>query len=228
VAHRTSLKITRVTVEEGGTIKVDRRRESTFAAMLNPSSFKHERAITYNGQRTLGQLGSDMKFDAIGPDRINLSLVLDGTGAVPALPKEPAKDVSDMLADLSRVVYNFDGTHHQPSHVRLLWGALILFGRMEKMSTDYTLFRPSGEPLRASVTLGFVGFTSNKLSALTANRTSPDLSHLIEVRQGDTLPLLCHRVYGDASYYPEVARINELTDFRRLEPGAKLHFPPLV
>jgi len=48
------------------------------------------------------------------------------------------------------------------------------------------------------------------------------------VRDGDTLPLLCHRIYGDPGYYLDVARHNQLTDFRQLRPGAKLHFPPLA
>ena len=44
---------------------------------------------------------------------------------------------------------------------------------------------------------------------------------------GDTLPLLCDRIYSDPSYYPDVARFNNLSDFRRLQPGQRLHFPPL-
>jgi nucleoid-associated protein YgaU len=68
---------------------------------------------------------------------------------------------------------------------------------------------------------------SKEEEALRANRSSPDMSHLIEVKAGDTLPLLCYRVYRDSSYYLEVARQNKLTDFRDLKPGSKLHFPPL-
>ena len=63
---------------------------------------------------------------------------------------------------------------------------------------------------------------------LLANRTSPDLSHRVQVCEGDTLPLLCHRIYGDASYYPEVARFNRLQGFRHLPAGLQLDFPPLA
>jgi nucleoid-associated protein YgaU len=42
------------------------------------------------------------------------------------------------------------------------------------------------------------------------------------------LPLLCNRIYNDPSYYREVARINNLSNFRNLEPGLILRFPPLV
>jgi len=39
--------------------------------------------------------------------------------------------------------------------------------------------------------------------------------------------LMCYRIYRDASYYPEVARHNGLTDFRNLVPGTRVSFPPL-
>ena len=50
---------------------------------------------------------------------------------------------------------------------------------------------------------------------------------MIEVKAGDNLPAMCRDIYGDASYYLQVAEINELTDFRNLSPGAKLLFPRL-
>lgn len=226
--RRTPLKITRVNVQPDGTMELDERKSMTFTALLNPSEFQHQREIAYSGLRTLGQLGSEMKFDAVGPDRIKFALLFDGTGAVPTdTAADAVKEVVTWVAELNRVVYVYDGTRHQPGHVRVLWGTLILFGRMQSMSINYTLFKPSGEPLRAKVDLSFVGFLSQKQSSLMANRSSPDLSHEVLVRQGDTLPLLCHRIYGDAAYYPEVARFNDLADFRRLQAGRVLHFPPL-
>ena len=47
------------------------------------------------------------------------------------------------------------------------------------------------------------------------------------VQEGDTLPLLCERIYRDGAHYPMVARFNGLTDFRSLKPNTVLHFPPL-
>ena len=140
---------------------------------------------------------------------------------------EQMDKVKSQVAQLTKVVYRYVGEKHEPPHVRLLWGSLIFFGRLESMSTQYTLFKPSGEPLRAKVDLSFVGAMSKKEGELVSNRSSPDLSHRVLVREGDTLPLLCDRIYGDPGYYIDVARFNSLTDFRRLEPGRELRFPPL-
>jgi hypothetical protein len=42
------------------------------------------------------------------------------------------------------------------------------------------------------------------------------------------LPLMCYRIYGDSKYYIEVARFNNLNDFRNLNEGMQLKFPPLA
>jgi nucleoid-associated protein YgaU len=47
------------------------------------------------------------------------------------------------------------------------------------------------------------------------------------VKAGDSLPALCYQIYGDPGYYLEVARFNRLDDFRRLQPGTRVVFPPV-
>jgi len=83
---------------------------------------------------------------------------------------------------------------------------------------------PSGEPLRAKVDLAFVGTMGTKEEALTANRSSPNLTHVVLVKAGDSLPLLCHRIYGDSAYYAAVARYNRIANFRVIRPGPKIVF----
>lgn len=223
---KTRLTMTRYSVTPGGSVSIDSSK--SFSVMINPAEFTHEHSIEYSPQKTLGQVGSESKFAAIDPDKVRFSILLDGTGAVPApRPGAAVKDVKGQMGDLLAVVYQYVGTGHEPSRVRLLWGTLIYFGRLSSMSTQYTLFKASGDPLRAKVDLQFVGSMSRSEEQLVANRSSPDLSHVVVVREGDTLPLLCSRIYGDASYYPEVARVNGLVSFRALAPGLRLTFPPL-
>ena len=104
---------------------------------------------------------------------------------------------------------------------------MVFFARLKAMSLDYTLFKPSGEPLRVKVNLSFEGRMTKDKQKLLNEKSSPDLTHVIQVQAGDTLPLLCHRIYNDSSYYMQVARINKLVDFRNIEPGDELLFPPL-
>jgi len=224
--EKIQLTITRVEVSEDGTMTID--RANAFTAMLNPSEFSHTRAIKYNTKATLGQVGADTKFAAVNPDTVSFTIILDGTGAVPLPAGKALVEVEDQVKQLNAIVYKYVGDEHEPSHVRLLWGTLILYARLSSMSIQYTLFKPSGDPLRAKVTLGFLGFMSTKEAEAEAKRSSPDLTHVIVVREGDTLPLLCNSVYGDPAYYPQVARFNGLSDFRRLVPGVQLQFPPVA
>ncbi len=84
------------------------------------------------------------------------------------------------------------------------------------------------EPLRAKISLTFVEYISPAEIVKEEGKKSPDLTHLVQVRAGDTLPLLCDRIYRDSRYYMDVARINGLSSFRHLTPGMTLRFPPLA
>ena len=221
---KDKLMISACSVDSSGNIKVDKNKSFTF--MLNPSEYDHSYAIGYSRKEAIGQSGSDTKFGGVKPEKLKFSSLIDCSGAVAGTDAK-ASDVKTQIKTLKDIVYKYDGDKHEPSHVRVLWGSQIFFGRLESMSVDNTMFKPSGEPLRAKVQLGFIGFMSKEEEALRANRSSPDMSHLIEVKAGDTLPMLCFRVYKDRSYYLEVARINNMTDFRNIKPGSKLHFPPL-
>ena len=199
-----------------------------YELLINPSAFSHVRTICYNTKRTQGQASNPTKFAAINPDTVSFSVVFDGTGAVPLpLGSSAPSEVVQQIDALSDIVYKYQGGKHEPSPVQVLWGTLIFYGRLKGLTTNYTLFKPSGAPLRAKSELAFVGFVTKQQGQIAANRSSPDLSHSVEVREGDTLPLLCQRIYGDSRYYPEVATYNGLREFRRLQPGARLHFPPL-
>jgi len=222
---KTRLRMTRYTVsDDGSTTIVD---GVFFNVLLNPADIKHSRGISYDKKKAQGQTAVDPRFAAMEAEKLSFSLLLDGTGAVPREPGEALREVKDMLDDLNKVLYRYEGNQHEPGRVRLLWGPLIFFGRLEGMTIAYTLFKPSGAPLRAKLELNFVGAMSKNAARLESNLSSPDLSHLVLVRQGDTLPLLCQRIYGDPGYYIDVAAYNQLPDFRLLRPGLQLHFPPL-
>jgi hypothetical protein len=219
-AQLRKLAITACTVQTNGDIRVG---SNTFRVMLNPSSWSHRHTISYDRKAAFGKASPTVRFAGTDEEEVSFDLVLDGTGVV----EGATQDVRTQVERLKGIVYDYDGHQHEPSVVKLAWGSLVFFGRLRGLSVEYTVFEPGGDPLRAKVKLAFLGFMSEKEESLRANRSSPDLSHVIVVQKGDTLPLLCHRVYKDAAYYPAVARFNDLTDFRHLEPGTRIRLPPL-
>lgn len=221
--QKTLLKISGCSVSKAGGVTVDSAKPS-FQALINPAGYDHTFSISYAKTKALGQPGTEAKYSFSKPEQLDLKeLVLDGTGAVPGR----VIAVKTQVEQLRNTVYTYVGTDHEAPIVQLVWGSLIFYGRVQSMVLKYTLFKPNGEPLRAKVTLVLKEFSTIAEIIKEARASSPDLTHMIEVRAGDTLPLLCERIYKDSSYYLEVARINGLTAFRQLAPGSRLRFPPL-
>jgi LysM repeat protein len=217
-----------------GKISLETGADKKFKVMINPKGYEHNYSISYSKAAAMGSTGSDQKFNSTNPDKITFDIWIDGSGVVrdystlinlgSLIPKSTVKT---QLKQLNKVVYNYDGVDHEPNVVRLLWGSMLFYGRLESMSVSYKLFKPNGEPLRAMVKLAFSGFVSKEEESLKAKRSSPDLTHVVEVKAGDTLPLLCNRIYKDCSYYLAVAEVNGIDHFRNIKPGQKLYFPPL-
>ena len=97
---------------------------------------------------------------------------------------------------------------------------------LEQLDIDYTLFSPNGQPLRALLKANFLHFAAADKLTLEARPKSADLTHVRHVGIGDTLPLMCYRIYGDSAFYIQVARVNNLTNFRNLEVNQMIMFPP--
>ena len=157
-----------------------------------------------------------------------MRITLDGTGVVrPGGSGGEPQDVESQFRQLNSIIYKYQGDKHEPNHVRILWGNLIFYGRLKTMSAENTLFNPEGKPIRAKIALSFKAFISSKEAALRANKSSPDLTHIVYFTAGDTLPQLCYNIYGDPAYYAKVASINKITNFRDIKLGTRLYFPPL-
>ena len=100
--------------------------------------------------------------------------------------------------------------------------------RLSSVDIKYTSFDRKGSPTGAELDIVLIEDISDALRVLEDNFQSPDVTHFRVVKAGDTLPLLSNSVYGDPSYYLTVAQFNGLDDFRNLQAGQKLYFPPLT
>ena len=121
----------------------------------------------------------------------------------------------------------YDGDIHEPRDVLLLWGTLSFLGKLTSLQFNYKLFQPDGTPVRVIATAAFSETIDDALREALKKANSPDLTHIRKVEAGDTLSLMTYKIYGDASYYLEVARVNKLINFRNLEPGTEIFFPPI-
>ncbi len=195
-----------------------------FTVMLNPNNLSISSGIKYNANKK----SNVANYKYYNSTEISIpALLFDTTGAIPQTewPKG-CSTIKQMIDKLKRAVYDFDGESHQPPIVKIFWGDNTYTVRVNSFKVKYALFNKAGAPIRAEVSLGTENFYQPDLRQ-TSEKKSPDLTHLVEVKAGDTLPLMCARIYNDPSYYLQIAKINGLTNFRNLKPGTMLEFPPI-
>jgi nucleoid-associated protein YgaU len=212
-----------------------------FELPINPEQFSQAFKVEYDLQQTPGSKGHDPKFKFSRPEELKLDFTFDGTGVVPIgnqnaradQPRQFYKDLVGQVQAFLNIVYTMDGKTHKPNFLRLLWGDFP-FGNKEgfncilkDLQINYTLFSPDGKPLRAKLSATFVNFIEQVRRVQEEGKKSPDVTHLRKVKAGDTLPLMSYEVYGDPTYYLQVATVNGLVNFRRLATNADLRFPPI-
>ncbi len=202
-------------------------KNGSFTAMINPESYKKNYKIDYSKVTNPGGTTEAPKYKQTGSDSLNVKIELDDTGAIPRTSENEGKTIDDMINEIKKVMYDYNSVTHEPNFVQVVWGSLLFNSRLESIDIDFKMFKPSGSPLRAEVTLGFIEYTDPDKEASEKNANSPDMTHIVTVRRGDNLPGLCYKIYKDSKYYLDVARVNSLVDIRNLEVGARLIFPPL-
>ena len=141
--------------------------------------------------------------------------------------RDEGNGIIDDIEQFKKVIFDYNGEEHKPNYLIISWGTLLFKGTLLEMEIIFKLFKPDGTPLRATARTKFKGFVEDNLRVAKENNSSPDLTHVREVKEGDTLPLMTFRIYGDSKYYLEVARVNRITNFRKLSVGQKIYFPPI-
>ncbi|MCK6067922.1 MULTISPECIES: LysM peptidoglycan-binding domain-containing protein [Microbacterium] len=160
----------------------------------------------------------------LGPDaqKLTVEMYLD---ASKAQDEFVVKSVERLFETCLPTARSKTGGKPSAPWVRFMWGTLSGFvGYVTSVSARYTLFSPDGRPLRAVCTVALEEFANPKRKQNpTSGGIAPRRSHV--VREGDSLPLLAYREYGNAELWREVAEANGIDDPLRLRPGTVLLLP---
>lgn len=202
---------------------------------FNPSSLKIGTSNNFNLSQPFGYSGINPKFIATKPRLISVELVIDPS-AEPlysytedtGIPVKETKKTLPERIEIFEALVGYNSSSHRPNYLKLSWGkALNMNTALKEYHVIYGRFNEKGEPTRANIQAEFLEVISSKKMLAAQGRQSPDVSHMIEVQEGDTLPHLCENIYGDKKYYIEIAKLNGIKSLRQLTPGLKLYFPPL-
>jgi hypothetical protein len=213
---------TSVAAENGGQLDA----KDKFEALINPETYSLDYKVKTADGQGQGTSSKQSKFEYAMPEELNFEFLFDNTGIIDGKPNK--EGIFDDVNHFRQMLIGYQGSSHEPYHLKLVWGNLIFKGRAVELGITYKLFNPNGQPIRAVAKVKFKGSIEEKKRAAKENKTSSDLTHRRKVKAGDTLPLMCYEIYGDPKYYLQVAEVNSLGNFRFLAPGTDLVFPPIA
>lgn len=201
--------------------------DGEFNTLLNPENYRIRYQISQNESQAQGTSSAAPRFNKTLPEDLQLDFLFDRSGVIKGYEDESGEGIIGDIEKFKKVVLDYNGDQHKPNYLVVSWGSLLFKGSLKDMEITYKLFKPDGTPIRATIRATFKGFIEDNLRVARENNNSPDLTHIRMVGEGDTLPLMTFRIYGDSKYYLEVAKANKLINFRKLKPGQQIFFPPI-
>ena len=222
-----NLKIIAYDSPEGGK---KQNEISEFVVDFNPGTFTVTNKIEYKQPDVKGQTGGDPQFEKIPPLEFTIEFIIDGTGVAGSqVGKQNKKDyVKKQIRQLREVTgSNLNGEIHRPNYLALLWGGFYIECVLTSINITYNLFDREGTALRAKVNCSFLERIGPGKSGRQSRLESADLTTYVIFKEGDLLPLIAKNKYDDPSYYIQLAKVNNLKNFRNIKPGTKIILPPL-
>jgi hypothetical protein len=107
------------------------------------------------------------------------------------------------------------------------WGTLTGFqAYIKSVSAKYTLFTSAGQPIRATCSVDLEEIAGEPARQNpTSGGVVPRRVHTL--REGDTLPAIAYREYGNAARWRELAEVNHIDDPMRLRVGHPVYLPTI-
>lgn len=190
-------------------------------AMFNPQQIAISKSVNWS---RIGAKQSDVKraqFTNGEPRTLSMELFFD--------TYELKVDVRLLTGRVERLTV-VQGPRHRPAVCRLIWGASGVFfkGMLTQLSQNFTMFLPTGNPVRATLNCTFTEWYSPGEEAVRQNKQSPDVAKTRVLRLGDTLSSIAAEEYDDPALWREIARANRIVNPLRLPPpGTLLSIPVL-
>ena len=195
-----------------------------FTVMMNPENYTQEIKMEFENGQGQGTSGSQPKFKLKPPEELSFEILFDNTGII---DKNPRSDIATDIENFKQFLMGYEGDIHQPKFFKFVWGTSLMKGICVLLNIAYKLFNPNGKPIRAICKVSIRELKEEERRVAEERNSSPDLTHYRTVKQGDTLPLMCYRIYGHSRYYWQIAKVNGLSNFRELQPGSEIFFPPI-
>jgi hypothetical protein len=115
---------------------------------------------------------------------------------------------------------------HAPPICQFSWGHFNFLAVVQQADVRFTLFLPTGVPVRATVDVTFKQFYDGSNEAAT-NQSANFTKHYV-VQPGDTLAAIAAEKYEDPAKWRPIAEANRLDNPLSIRPGQVLVIPPIL
>jgi Contractile injection system tube protein/LysM domain len=204
------------------------------SVLFNPNAYVIVKPVTWNvPQASSGSTGQTdrsvnaptLVFGGGGSRQLTLELLFDVTEPIDDVPIADVRTLTNDIVALTRI----ESKQGRPPVCEVSWGTAPVnsdfpfTGVVTNLTQNFTLFRNTGEPVRATLTVVMTEFLDPEQDQ---RQTDPELTTRV-VRRGDTIPAVAFSVYGNAALWRVIAQANNLDDPRRPKIGRTLSIPKL-
>ena len=184
------------------------------AKYYNPEKYSVTKSVQYAEIAIPGLDEPVLQFIRGQNEKVTFDLLFDTT------EQGMTGAVTDVRT-LTRPVYQLlkvNTTTHAPMRFSIAWGnsgPLFAQGQtsslcvLESMTEEFTLFAPTGEPLRAKLTLTVRMASTVKLQYTETKRHSPDHTKIVPVLRGQRLCDIAYQEYGDPAQWRPIAQASK-------------------
>jgi len=204
------------------------------SVLFNPNSYTIVKPVTWSVPQASSGSGSQtdravnaptLVFGGGGSRQLTLELLFDVTEPINDVPIADVRTLTNAIVALTRI----ESKQGRPPVCEISWGTAPVnsdfpfTGVVTNLTQRFTLFRNTGEPVRANLTVILSEFLDPEQDQ---RQTDPELTTRV-VRRGDTVTSIAASAYGDPSLWRVIAEANNLDDPRRPKIGRTLTIPKL-
>jgi nucleoid-associated protein YgaU len=193
--------------------------------LFNPTEYRVSKSNQF-AEVAIPGLGAPMlQFGHGNAQTLSMQLFFDTYDPAPSNTRySKDQDVrlhTRKVTDLLRI----NESLHAPPICQFSWGHFIFIGVLQQADVRFTLFLPSGVPVRATVDVTFKQFYDGRKETGMLQSANFVKQHV--VRSGDTLSSIAAELYHDPGKWRPIADANSIDDPVVLKPGQVLTIPAI-
>lgn len=194
----------------------------TIPVLFNPDEYNISRTANYAKLDIPGTDNPIMQFISGGETSLNLTLHFDTQNDY---IRKGSDDVRTYTQPIMGALW-IDGRLHAPPRAAFSWGGCFFKGVITDAKQSYTMFLPSGIPVRARLELTFKSNEELSDARRSSPFESPNRAKARRAEKGAQLWRIADAEYGHPGYWRAIADFNKIYNPRKLPEGKLLQLPP--